>query len=560
MTPWPTQTFHFSGPEPAKLWHVLLIAAVSLTLNFAGNGQTRLWDRDEPRYAQAAREMIQTGNFIAPTFNSEPRYQKPILIYWLMAASYGVFGDNEFGARFCSSFAGIVTCLLTYRLGRNMFARSVGLAAALMLAVSPLVLVEHKLATTDAVLVALLMGIMTCIWELYSGGSSRRKALLMWLLLGLAVLEKGPIGPGLLIAAMLAWLALSGQWRFLGKLNWLSGSLVVAAVVLPWCIAVYVVTDGAFYRKAIGDEAMGHALSTMESHRGFPGYYLAVTLAGLFPWSMGLWLALTGARQWWRGGGPETFLLGWMLGPLIVLELMFTKLPHYFLFALPACVLFLARGFVAFHATRNYLWQTRLCPVALGIVTLVAICLAVLLLAGPISLKARVLEAPAISAAAVLALGTLLALVFFRRTRDVAGWVSLVTAWGVFEVVAAGWLVPSAEQYRYTTTAAHELLAQKDEQTPLVLHQFREPTLVFYLEKPVPVCFTPDSLCAFVKAKGAAVTVLQEPELDELRHRRDITVEVCKSLPDPLFDARNHFPVWLARLVNAPSLVIAKLR
>src|SRR5204863_5670451 len=139
-----------------RLREAALIGLLALTLNLAGNGRVSLWDRDEPRYAGCTREMRQSGDWIRPTFNAEPRYNKPVLIYWLMLAGTALGGDNPFGARLVSAMAGAGTCLLVWALGRRMFGRRVGLIAGLMAATAPILVVESKLATTDATLAFLL--------------------------------------------------------------------------------------------------------------------------------------------------------------------------------------------------------------------------------------------------------------------------------------------------------------------------------------------------------------------------------------------------------------------
>ena len=94
---------------------------VALLENLAGNARTGLWDRDEPRYAVAVREMRSRGDWIFPTFNDEPRYHKPILIYWLMGLSTAIAGNSPFGARLVSGFAGSATCVLIWAMGRRMW-------------------------------------------------------------------------------------------------------------------------------------------------------------------------------------------------------------------------------------------------------------------------------------------------------------------------------------------------------------------------------------------------------------------------------------------------------
>ena len=132
----------------------LVIVALALALNLAGNDRFGLFDRDEPRYATCTREMHERGDWLNPTFNGQPRYHKPVLIYWLMRAGYAIGGDNPFGARLVSAFAGAATCLLTWRLGRSLAGPQAGLLGALALATVPIMVAESKLATTDATLAA----------------------------------------------------------------------------------------------------------------------------------------------------------------------------------------------------------------------------------------------------------------------------------------------------------------------------------------------------------------------------------------------------------------------
>src|SRR3954469_3995665 len=143
----------------------VMIAALALCINLAGNSGTGLWDRDEPRYAVAVREMRASGNWLIPSFNGEPRYHKPILIYWLMGLGTAIGGDHPFGARLASALAGAGTCVLSWLLARRMLGARAGLLAGLMLAVAPVAVAESKLATTDATLALWLVGWQCCLWD-----------------------------------------------------------------------------------------------------------------------------------------------------------------------------------------------------------------------------------------------------------------------------------------------------------------------------------------------------------------------------------------------------------
>ena len=180
--------------------HFIIIVAVSSLVLFTNLGGPRLWDRDEPRNAGCAAEMMERGDWVVPFFNAELRHHKPILLYWLLMSAYGVFGVNEFSARFWSAALAVGTVLATYGIGRRLFHANVGFWAAVILATSLMFDVAGRAATPDSALIfcstaALLIYVLTAFpadgtyfpqrW--WAAGA-------MYALMGLAVLAKGPIG------------------------------------------------------------------------------------------------------------------------------------------------------------------------------------------------------------------------------------------------------------------------------------------------------------------------------------------------------------------------------
>src|SRR6516164_422986 len=129
---------------------VLLVVATSLTL--PALGQSSLWDIDEGNNAEAAREMLESGNWIIPTFNYQLRVDKPALLYWLQVFAYRAFGVNEFAARLPSALAALLTVLLVYELGQRMFGPSTGLAGGLILSTSVAFCASAHFANPDALL------------------------------------------------------------------------------------------------------------------------------------------------------------------------------------------------------------------------------------------------------------------------------------------------------------------------------------------------------------------------------------------------------------------------
>ncbi len=281
-------------PEPPRWLEPLALFVLALAINLAGNARTGLWDRDEPRYAVAVREMRARDDWIFPTFNAEPRYHKPILIYWLMGLTTAWAGDNPFGARLVSTTAGAAAVVGVWWLGRRLLGPRGGTLAALIYATAPIVVAEAKLATTDATLALWLLGCQASLWVL-GRRESRLAAALFWACLNLAILTKGPVGPALVAAA--AAMARWWGWRLPPRerfdLRWGLASLLVISA--PWFVAATIASRGEFLRFAVGKQIVHRLSSDMEAHGGFPGYYPTVTALVFYPWSALLPAAIAGA-------------------------------------------------------------------------------------------------------------------------------------------------------------------------------------------------------------------------------------------------------------------------
>src|SRR5439155_15180774 len=226
---------------PTRLSHSALLLAVTALLTLPGLGSVSLWDIDEGLNAEAAREMYESGEWVVPAFNFQPRTAKPALLYWLQAICYKHFGVNEFSARLPSVMAMAVCVLLTYELGRMMFGAAAGLLAGIVLVSSVQVCLLAHAATPDALLLAAVLLTFTLFWHGYRGGGRR------WLMTtgpacGLAVLAKGPVGLALPAAVIGYFLLARREMRRAfdrRALIGLAGFLLVAA---PWYVVVGVET------------------------------------------------------------------------------------------------------------------------------------------------------------------------------------------------------------------------------------------------------------------------------------------------------------------------------
>ncbi len=443
-----------TGPErPRSLWiEAALIGLLALTLNLAGNGRASLWDRDEPRYAGCTREMRASGDYVHPTFNAEPRYHKPILIYWLMLLGTKLGGDNPFGARLVSSVMGMGTVLLVWYLGRRMFGPRIGRLAALVLATAPIMVVESKMATTDATLMFFLTACQLALWEL-SQRPSKAWAGVFWVALSLATLTKGPVGPAFLGMAALVSTVWGGPRAWWGRLQWKWGLLAFVLITAPWYVAIGIISKGEFYVVSMGKHVIHRMTTGMETHGGFPGYYVVGTLLTFYPWSALLPTALLGSWVRRRSNPALGFAAGWMLGPLIMLELVRTKLIHYYLPAYAGSALLTAWGIATIANAEINLRRWPLGRVALGLMVGLGIAIAVGLLAGAVVVGGNLLG-PCLVLAVLIGGGTLFALERFHIGATERAAYALAGVWAVALLLIGAWLLPAVEPYRLTPKVA----------------------------------------------------------------------------------------------------------
>ena len=340
-------------------------------------------DRDEPRFAQASRQMAEgegLADWIVPRVGEEIRLKKPPLVYWAQAPTVLALtgGDPSRDAiwmyRLPSAIAAWLAGLVTLRLGRRMFGGNVGLLAACLLVVSPVLAVDAHMARADEVLLLTTSLAMALLWRLWSahradrearGGLPVALAAAFWLAVGLGILAKGPITPFVAGSCALVCTAARRDWRFLWRLRPFTGIVVLAALALPWFALVARELGIEALEAAFRREVLDRAREGAEGNGAPPGYYLLTIMAFFFPGALLLALGferlvrrafaarhaagtplLARMRARFgstRGRDAEIFLLGWIVPTWIAFEFVATKLPHYLLPVYPALALMVAR-------------------------------------------------------------------------------------------------------------------------------------------------------------------------------------------------------------------------
>jgi len=307
-------------------------------------------DRDESRFVQASKQMIETGDYVRIQNGAEARNRKPIGIHWLQvpfaaaARGLGLATENPvWPYRIPSALGGLCAVLATFWAGQRLVGQRAALLAAGMLAASVILVVEVHIAKTDAALLGATTAAMAVLARAYldPGGIRPGAAALFWLAIGAGVLLKGPVTPMVAGLTVLALVVADRRATWLRTLRPGWGVPLILAVVLPWFVAIGVATGGQFFADAVGGD-LGRKLALGDdSHWGPPGLHLLLLPVLLFPLSGLLPGAVLAA---WRGRrtAPARFLAAWVVPSWIVFEAVPTKLPHYTLPLYPALCLLAA--------------------------------------------------------------------------------------------------------------------------------------------------------------------------------------------------------------------------
>ncbi len=299
-------------------------------------------DRDESRYAQATSQMLESDDYVDIRFQDEPRWKKPVGIYWMQAVAVGLTSKVEnrdiAPYRIPSLLGAMLAAWACAWVGTALFGARAGFLAGAMLGATFLLSSEAGIAKTDAMLCGSVTLAMAGLARLYMASragtlikgdpSQRPWKLMVWIGLGLSILIKGPIGLLVVVPALLMLSLWDRQWAWLKRLGWGWGLPLLVLIVGPWAIAITIATDGGFWREAIGGDLGEKVTGVAESHGGFPGMYAVLSPLLLFPATLMLPAALS--TGWSRRAEPAIrFLVCWLVPCWLIFEIAPTKLAHY---------------------------------------------------------------------------------------------------------------------------------------------------------------------------------------------------------------------------------------
>ncbi|WP_035018253.1 glycosyltransferase family 39 protein [Caulobacter sp. UNC358MFTsu5.1] len=494
----------------------LFAALVALIAGLPGLFAMPPLDRDESRFAQATAQMLETDDMVVIKFQDQPRFKKPVGIHWLQAASVTAFSaaeDRGIWAYRIPSLLGAMLAAAACAWGAAaLLSPKTGLLAGGILGATILLSTEAFIAKTDAALCGFTTLAMAALARIYAAHLAGEKVprwtkLAFWIGLAMGVLIKGPVGLMVVALSVVALWIWDRKAPWIKDLGWGWGVTVLAAIVLPWAMAITVATDGAFWSSAVGGDLAPKLAGGQESHGAPFGSYALAAFLLVFPATL---LLPAGLVQGWTGRKEAgvRFALCWLIPTWLVFELLPTKLVHYTLPAFPALAMLMAASL-----------RAPLGRIARGIGAVLS-ALAGVLFAGLIGYLYKEhgdpgdLPVAILTALLFLAAGVVGAVLVMRKTAATA----LVAA-GVLGVLAHGALVglfvPRLEPLLLsprleTALETADLAPRGGAPGPVAVTGYAEPSMIFLLGTTTQLTDPAGAAKAVAQGRPAVVEGRQE--------------------------------------------------
>ena len=517
---------------------LLVLLALAALPYFVNLGATSIIDANEAFYAETPREMIESGNYISPTFNYEPRLNKPPLSYWAVAAAYHLAGVSLGAARVPIALGAMAMLATAYLLGRHVFSARAGLIAAVTLAATPRMLLFSRRIIID-VYTAMFLGLTLLAFLMAEWRPDRRRLWLavMYAAVGFGVLTKGPVAVVVPSLVFLVYLVMTGQLASIRRMMLPAGALIVAAIVVPYYAALYAQEGWDAIASFLFRENLARYTEGVGAPDRGPLFYLPVVFTDLyFPWSLLLPAAL--ALVPWRPaaaapGRPRARLL---LGLWIAVIVVFFSLSNgqQDLYVLPFIVAGAAlvggatdawlAGTLGPRLDRAVTWSMAamaglLAAIGAAAVWFVSAAGAGFALAGVLP-AGLLLVAGSAAALGALARGA-------RRAAAVSALVAMIAVQWLLVVRA----LPDFERYKPIPHAASAILAMDTAPSAVGTYKIAAPSLVFYLRRHVDQMFAEEELGRFFSSHPDGVCVMPAAEYERVRQALPVQTRVIARRP-----------------------------
>ena len=521
------------------------LLAAALVPYFVNLGATSIWDANEAYYVETPREMIERGDYVNPSFNYEPRFNKPVLSYWIVAGLYHLFGVSVGVQRLAIAIAAMLMVGATYWLGRAVSPHPLApLLAAAGLAAGPRFFMFSRRILVDMAVTA-FMTLTLVLFVLAERYPERRRLflVLMYLSVGLGVLAKGPVAAAIPLLVFVAYLAIHRELHRLRDMLIPTGTAIALAIAAPWYVLLYMQHGWTHITEFFIGENLGRYVDTVGVQARGPEFYLPVVFTDSLPWSLCLPAVIAAwLRERTRGDVHHrirTLLLLW-IGTIVVLFSFSQTKQDLYIFPIVAAVAALGGDWIArmtdfgpaAAAQRGRGWLTGTLLV-LG-ATLVLAGGLVLYVFGAAQAVYRVAGAQGTGWLAVI--GGAMILVFAGRHLRAAAVVTALAVFITFNWMLALVALPSFEQYKPVVPLSR-VIEQHAAPEDVVAHfDVALPSMVFYLGRHIDIWLDAEMFVQQMASERTVYAVLPANRYDELRDRFGPTT--CVVARHPTSDVR----------------------
>ena len=537
---------------PRRRLILTLLLAGAISPYFIDLGGSAIWDANEAFYVETPREMVERGDYVSPTFNYEPRFNKPVLSYWIVAAFYALFGISVGVQRLAIALGAIVLIATAYVLCRIAEPQTAGrrssdapLWAALGLAVAPRLLMFARRIFID-IYISMFMALTLLFFALSERFPERRRLwlVLMYVSVGLGVLTKGPVAallPGLVFAV---YLVVHRELPRAARMKIPLGLVIVLAIVVPWYALLYQRYGWTYITSFFVGENIDRYTTGLgvQVDRGVL-FYLPVILTDSFPLSLYLvpaamaWFVERRMRQTDAGRRVRTLLWLWTVVIVGFFSLSAAKQDLYIFPIVPAVAalagIAIARALDAGQDRNSVSVAVRWTSLAVG-VSLVVVGLGLLFLFRTAGAAYALAGIPAIATVGIV--GGLATVFFAARAALASSLVAVLAA-----MIAVNWIfvlrtLPSFEAYKPVPAFANLLLARAGPDDVIATHDVAMPSLVFYLRRHVQEVFDLAHLVELLGSERNVYAVVSDDAYEALR--REMAVPPCVIDHRPTFDVK----------------------
>ena len=511
---------------------VPLLLAAAIPVFFLGLGANSIWDANEAFYVETPRQMLATGDYISPSFNGEPRFNKPVLSYWVVAAFYHVFGESVAAERLAIAAGAMGLLWAVFTIGRALRLPDTGVLAALMLATAPRIVFFSRRIFID-VYITMFMAMALACFTMSERFPERRRVWLigMYVALGLGTLTKGPMALGLPAIALLVWLVSERRLGDLRRLMLLPGAAIVLAIVSPWYLAIYAQHGWAYIWDFFVVENLSRYANPITTDRPFYFFLPVLFVDLLLPWAPLLLVPIVTA---WRkdddpNGAIRRLLWWWIIVIVGFFSLSQSKEDLYIFPAIPAAVVLIADALLVSRWTDLHR-GLRACLAGIAcLCLLLAIAIVLYFREGVYAL------AGATPMAILMALGCLLILAsLWQRRFEIAG-LTLAATFVMFNYLFVARALPDIERLKPVPPLAAHISERAAPDARLGSFDVDLPSLVYYARKPVTRLGDLDTAVQFFNGHREVWVLAGETQWAELSAR---VPTACIAARHPFFAAK----------------------